>query len=526
MRKTMIVGFLALGFAAAADAQFIASTDDILDDRIPLMPEVLGDFTHPISSGNAEVQAYFDQGMQLMYAFGKGEAVRSFREAWRRDPECAICYWGEAWSWGSYLNAGMTTAEAPHAWNALQRAIELREQASPIERAYIDALSARYAEDYDVTQRRQYDLEYAQAMQRLAEAYPDDLDAVTLYADALFLLEERRGYRDIDNPRIENIRKILESVLDRKIRHVGACHLYIHLTESTVRPELAEPCAEFISAAVPGASHINHMPSHTWNEVGRWGDSVRANLEAWHSDQKAALNEGVAIYPSHNLHMLLFAASYDGQGAIAMRAAEDFTDLMSDNTHELLVRMRFGRFDEVLELDKPGADDWRRGVWEFAQGYARLRSGEPEFAAAHLTRLDRIVESTNARIRFDAASDVLAVLSDILRGEMLRADGDLDAAIEIFERAVEREDALGYDEPEVIPFAARHWLGAALIDAGRFRDAERVYRAELEDHPHNGWSLYGLRQALAGRGRSDDAVDEDFAASWARADTWITASRF
>jgi tetratricopeptide (TPR) repeat protein len=241
---------------------------------------------------------------------------------------------------------------------------------------------------------------------------------------------------------------------------------------------------------------------------------------------KAAVNEGVAIYPSHNLHMLLFAASYDGQGAIAMRAAEDFTDLMNNNTHELLVRVRFGRFDEVLELTEPSAGDWAAGVWEFAQGYARLRNDEPEFAAAHLTRLERLIDTSNARVRFDAAADVLAVLANILRGEIHRAEGDLDAAIEAFERAVEHEDELSYDEPEVIPFAARHWLGAAPVEAGEYREAGRVYRAELDDHPHNGWSLLGLRQALAARGDVDRAVEADFAESWARSDVWITSSRF
>ncbi|HEY5665760.1 MAG TPA: hypothetical protein VIV64_03490 [Gammaproteobacteria bacterium] len=517
---------LALVLPTISQAQFQVDIDAALNEPIPFMPAALGDFTHPISSRNEVARDFFDQGFQLMYAYGKQEAIQSFRQAWRTDPNCAICYWGEAWSWGSYLNAAMTTDEAPHAYAALQKAIELRDRAAPEEQAYIDALSVRYVTDYDVTQRRQQDIEYAVAMRDLAEAYPDDLDAVTLYADALFLLEERRGFRDIDNPRIRSIRDVLESVLDRDIRHVGACHLYIHLTEATVQPELAEPCAEFIGSSVPGASHLNHMPSHTWNEVGRWGDSVRANLQAWHSDQKVAINEGVAIYPTHNLHMLLFAASYDGQGAIAMRAAEDFTDLTGNSTHELLVRLRFGRFSEVLELTNRGGDPWQQGVWEFAHGYARLRSNEPEFAAAHLTRLERIAATTNIRVRFDAAADVLRVLTGILRGEIHRAAGDMDAAIDAFGEAVETEDALTYDEPEILPFSARHWLGAALLEAGQYREAERVYRAELVDHPHNGWSLFGLRQALAARGRTDADVDSDFDQSWSRSDVWITASRF
>lgn len=528
MLETRMRAFLPglLMAAAGAEAQFAIDIDAALSEPIPLVTKALGDFTYPISSNVPEAQAYFDQGMQLMYAFGRTEAIRSFREAWRRDPSCAICYWGEAWSWGSYLNGAMTTDEAPHAYAALQKALELRAHASPREQALINALSVRYVADYDVERRREYDQAYAEAMLAVAEAYPDDLDIATLYADALFLLEERRGYRDIEYPPIRRIRTLLEDILARDMRHIGACHLYIHLTEATEQPELAEPCAEHLGTAVPGASHLNHMPSHTWNEVGRWGDAVRANVTAWHSDLKAARDEGVAIYPAHNLHMLLFAASYDGQGGIAMRAAKDFTKMTGQNVLEMLVLLRFGRFDEILELTERSADDYAAGVWEFAHGYARLRRGEPEFAKAHLTRLARIASTTQARMRFDAASELLGVLEGILRGESQRYEGNLAAAIATFEDAVEVEDGLNYDEPELFPFAARQWLGAALLEAERYRDAERVYRAELEDHPHNGWSLFGLLQALKARGRTDAAAEADFEESWARSDVWITASRF
>ena len=520
------LGLLALVAGNGARAQLFMDVETILNEPMPQIPEALGDFTHPIATQVPDAQAYFDQGFQLMFAFGKAEAIRSFREAWKRDPECAICYWGEAWSWGSYLNLAMSESEAPHAWTALQKAIVLREYASPREQAYIDALAYRYIEDYDIERRREQDESYARAMRDLYEAYPEDLDATTLYADSLFLLEKRRGYRDIEKPSIAYIRSLLEEVLDQNVHHVGACHLYIHLTESTVRPELAELCTPYISAALPGASHINHMPSHTWNEIGQWGKSVRANIEAWHSDQKASVGQGVAIYPTHNLHMMFFAASYDGQGAVAMRAAKDFTRMTDQHMLESLVLLRFGRFDEILELPGRGMGDFANGVWEFTQGYARLRMAEPEFAQAHLARLQRIAESTTARVRFDAAGDVLSVLAGILHGEILRGEGDLAAAIKELEAAVELEDRLEYDEPEMIPFSARHWLGAALLEGERFRAAERVYRDELEDHPHNGWSLYGLQQVLEARGRSDEAVDADFEASWARSDTWIQASRF
>ena len=498
----------------------------MLAEPFPYMPEALGPFTHRISSDIPQAQAFFDQGFQFMYGFARHEAVRSFREAQKADPECAICYWGEAWAWGSYLNVHMREREAPYAYAAISRARELRGKASPREQAYIDALSVRYVADYDFETRRVQDRAYAEAARALAEQYPDDPDAATLYAEALFLLEPRFGYRDLEDPAVKRIHAVLEGVLARDIRHPGACHLYIHATESTARPELAEPCAEHIGNAIPGASHINHMPSHTFSLVGRWGDAVRASIQAWHTDLKAKASLGVSTYPTHNLQMLSFAASYDGQGAVAMRAAKDYAKLTRRKSLQLLTLVRFGRFGEIAEAgDRPGRD-YAAGVWDFAQGYASVRLGEPDTGREHLARLRELAETTDARAGLEPASLLLGVLAEILGGEISRKDGNLDAAIEAFERAAEREGELGFNEPEPLPFAARHWLGAALLEAGRHADAERAYRDDLADHPHNGWSLFGLREALAAQGKPDTAVQRDFERAWSRSDTWITASRF
>ena len=495
-------------------------------EPMPLFETALGGHHHPISSANEKAQAYFDQGFRLMYAFGKEGAVRSFREAWKHDPDCAICYWGEAWAWGSYLNGPMRPFEAPHAWAALQEARARVDGASPKERAYVEALTARYVERFEPEKRREQDEAYAEAMRKLAEAYPDDLDAVTLYGDALFLLEPRRGTRDLDDPNVRRLHAVLESVLDRDLTHPGACHLYIHATESTADPGKAAACAEHLGSAIPGASHVNHMPSHTWNEIGRWGDGVRANLDAWHSDLKAEVGEGVAIYPSHNLHMLLFAASMDGQGAIAIQAGKDYAKLTGDSVFHVLTLVRFGRFDEVLKVAERPGQDGSGGLWDFAQGYAHLRNGDADFARVYLDRVLKLAGETRARFRFDSAELLLKTVGGILEGELRRAGGHLHAAVESFERAVEIEDRLEYSEPEPLPFAARHWLGAALLEAGRPADAERVYREELEDHPNNGWSLLGLRQALRAQGKASPDVDAEFEKSWARSDTWMAASRF
>lgn len=493
---------------------------------MPLYPKALGELTRPISSESKEAQAYFDQGLQLRYSFSPKDGVRSFREAHKRDPRCAICYWGEAWAWGSYLNGAMSESDAPHAYAALQKAIELApENAAPVEQALIEALSVRYVEKFEKEMKRELDEAYAEAMRKVYERYPDDLEVGTLYAEALFLLEPRRGERDLNDPNVRRLHRVLEKVLDADIKHPGACHLYVHATESTVEPGKAEACAEYLGDAIPGASHMNHMPSHTWNQIGRWGDAVRANLQAWHSDLKAEIGEGIAIYPQHNLHMLLFAASMDGQGAIAIQAAKDFAKGSGNNMYHMLTLIRFGRFDEAPLLTDRPEGTIPAGYWDFGQGYAKLRLGEPEFARAYLKRLEAATSSEET-LREHKAEDLIGTLAAILEGEIRREEGDLRGAIKSFERAVELYDNFPYSEPEVLPFSAHHWLGAALIEAGRPAKAERVYREDLKAHPHNGWSLFGLKAALAGQGKSSPEVDADFESSWARSDVWIRASRF
>lgn len=511
---------------AAADKSDPGELPKYVRDPIPLMTAALGPFTRPISSTNPEAQKFFDQGFQMMYAFARLDAVRSFREAWQRDPECAICYWGEGWAWGSYLNGAMPAEQSPFAYAATQKALALKDKASPAERAYIEALAVRYVKDFDPDKRREQDQAYADAMRKVAEQFPADLDAATLYADALFILEPRRGRRDINAPNVQRLHKVLESVLDRDTKHPGACHLYIHATESTEKPAKAEVCTDFLSKSIPGASHINHMPSHTYNEVGRWGDSVRSNLEAWHSDLKADIGEGFAIYPDHNLHMLLYAASMDGQGAIAIQAGKDYAKRTDDSMYHALTLVRFGRFDEVLEVTKRPERDIPAALWDFSQGYAHLRQGDTDFARLYLGRVQKVAETSKAEFRLHPAKALLGVAAGILEGEILRDGKDLPGAIAAFEKAVKMDDDLNYDEPEPLPFPARHWLGAALLEADRPADAEREYRTDLEQHPHNGWSLLGLQQALKAQGKPTADVDAELAERWSRSDTWTRWSRF
>ena len=506
---------------------------EIFNEPMPYFTIGLGPFSRTITTDSTEAQAFFDQGIQLMYSFTLMDAARSFREAQLRDPNCAMCYYGEAWAWGPYMNGPMGRGALPRAQAAIQKALELApDHASRVERELIDAMAVRYVGRTDRTPKLRVDSVYAEAMGRVYEAHKADLDVGFLFAESLMLLEPRRGNWDIERKEIQRIHQILEEVLAKDIRHPGSCHLYIHSTESTTQPNKAEACADFLGGSIPGASHINHMPSHTYNEVGRWGDGVRANQRAWHSDQAAEYGEGFAIYTSHNLHMLLFAASNDGQGAVAIQAGADYTTATGGaQYYEVLTRVRFGRFEDVLAMERDGTENpIFRGFWDFGQGYAHLRAGHVDVARGFLEAIEegRASAPEAAQFRGHSASDLLAIVGGILGGEILREEGRTAEAIASFERAVEIEDGLRYDEPEPLNFSARDWLGVILLEVDRPVEAEAVYRAAIEDHPLNGWSLFGLEQALRAQGKVGEAEEtaKVFEASWARADVWIRSSRF
>jgi tetratricopeptide (TPR) repeat protein len=490
-------------------------------EPMPLSPS-LGPLTRRVSTGSPEAQAFFDQGLQLLYAFTTQDAARSFREAQKRDPSCAMCYFGEAWAWGPYLNGAMQPASAPRAHAAIQKAVALRDRATPVERALIDAMALRYEPAHDPAKRARLDTIYSNAMEKVYQEHPRDLEVGTMYAESLMLLNRARGTYRLEDPAVQKIHQVLDAVLSIDLLYPGACHLYVHATEATQRPDKAEACAEHLGSSIPGASHINHMPSHTFNRIGRWGDAVRANIEAVISDQRAEYGEGFAIYPTHNLAMLLYAASFDGQGAVAIQAAKDLAKVQTASSQHVLTLVRFGRFDEVLERTAPpgGAS---RGQWDFARGYAHLKLEQADSARHYLSEVERAAQGASG-----VNGTLIGILAGILRGETLLSQGRSAEAIAALERAAALEDELPYAEPGQLPFSPRHWLGAALLEANRPADAERVYKDELFQHPRNGWSLYGLEKALRAQGKTAEAdeVAKQLADSWARADTLLRGSRF
>jgi tetratricopeptide (TPR) repeat protein len=331
-------------------------------------------------------------------------------------------------------------------------------------------------------------------------------------------------------PGTEEVIAVLESVLKRNVKHPGACHHYIHATEASRTPQRAAACADLLGDIIAGASHIPHMPSHTYMRIGRYGDAVRANQRAWLADQHAAHGGAPGIYPPHNLHMLLSAAAWDGQSAVALQASRDLARNYpgAGSFYPLLILTRFGRWDEIL--DQPTSTNrFHTGVRFFARGLAHLAKQRSDSAQTSLDSLDAIVAVTGDSVRFRGHSQraLLGIARAILGGEMAASKGEHARGVELLRAALPFEDSLRYDEPEPWPLPLRHVLGAILLESGRHAEAEAAYNEDLRVHPNSGWVLLGLEQSLLAQGRRDEAaqVRERFERAWQRADVWIGGSR-
>ncbi len=490
----------------------------------------LGSHGRPIVTSSDRAQAYFDEGMLFMYAFGTPAAEAAFRAAQGEDPKCAACYWGLAWALAPYLNGGMSPGDEREAHAAIQTAKTLAAGASEVERALIEAFEVRFEARPSAERRKTLDTLYAERMETVAARFPDDLDVQTLYAEALMLLRPRRGSVDLEAADVRRILPVLEGVLGRNVRHPGACHLYIHLVEASQEPARAERCAEHLGDAI-AVSHIRHMPSHIYMNVGRYADAVRANQRAWHADQMAAYGGPPGVYPAHNLHMLLFAAVLDGQSAVAIQAARDLAREQGPWAWYVPATLAaFGRWTEILELPAPGDDPLEVVAWSFARGLAHLRHGRTDAAAAELRRLDAAKARVDPedRFRFHELQPIVELPRAILAAEIVHAAGRSGEAVALLEAAVEIEDGLLYSEPEPWHIPVRHVLGAVLLEAGRAAEAEAVYREAVADHLNTGWALFGLAQALTEQGKLAEAQEarRSYDAHWKRADVWLRGSRY
>jgi tetratricopeptide (TPR) repeat protein len=517
--------------------------------KAPLFHD-LGDHHYEITTDSPQAQRYFDQGLTLTYGFNHAEAVRSFREAARLDPDCAMCFWGEAYALGSNINAPMEPSAVPEAWSALQRA-RAASGASERERALIEALSRRYAEN-PPPDRAPLDRAYADAMRAVARAYPDDVDVQTLYAEAVMDTMPWNYYQADGSPKPEaaEIIAVLESVIARAPNHPGAIHYYIHAVEASSEPARAEAHADRLLGLVPGAGHLVHMPSHIYLRVGRYADASRANELAARADESYIAQcqaQGVypAMYYSHNVHFLWASASFEGKSKVAIGAADKLVANLTPEALEkfpfteeflpidLYALARFGRWDEILARPPPDPRyRYATGVWHYVRGLALASGGRLDEATQEHRRVLEIAASKPmGELTFTSGSTprrLLTIGAVDLGGRIASRRGDHATAVSLLEKAVSLQDALPYTEPPPWYFPEREALGAALLRAGRPADAEAVYVAQLERTPRNGWSLYGLARSLRAQGRTEDAaeVEEAFTVAWERADVPPTSSVF
>ncbi|MDH3591867.1 MAG: hypothetical protein OER88_08320 [Planctomycetota bacterium] len=529
-----------------------ALRDDPAAASAPLAPKLTGLGKHhlPVTTRSEPAQAFVDQGMLLTYGFNHQEALRAFKEAARLDPECAMAYWGWALVLGPNLNLPMDASVAPQAWDAIGRAVALKDGVTPKERMLIEALAKRYAPE-EPEDRGALNAAYALAMKGIAAKFPDDPDVATLYAAALMNQSPWNYWNRDGSPREKTpaILAQLEHAMKLDPKHEGALHYYIHAVEP-VDPDRGVAAADTLLTLAPGAGHLVHMPSHIYMQVGRYDEAYDANAEASRADEGyIAQCRAQGIYPlgyyPHNVHFQAWAAILQGRSEDALRlsrkvAAKVPADMHGDSwalyqtflSMPLFTLTRFGRWEEILEEAQPPdqALFWR-GAWHYARGLAFVRTGQLDDGARELKLIDAICtseEATQQIVGFSTTDRVLTIAREVLHGELLAAKGDHDGAIAHLSRAVRIEDGMLYSEPPTWYYPVRHTLAAVLIEAGYPDEAETLYWQELDHHRGNGWSLYGLWQSLKAQGRDDEAagVRAQFDASWAKADVKLEGSRF
>ena len=547
----LIVCGLGVADALAQESRAQDTKSTVAEGQIAPRLQNLGEHKHPVTTSSPRAQLFFNQGLNLAFGFNHREAGRSFREAARLDPDCAMVYWGQALVLGPNINMPMPPEAEPEAYSLIQKAVVLKGKVSEKEQAYIDALAKRYSNE-DKPDRKVLDHAYAEAMRRLSERYPDDLDAATLYAEALMDLRPWKYWsRDMrPYPQTVEILRVLESVLKHNPNHPGAIHYYIHTVEFA-RPELAEAGADRLGRLAPGAGHLVHMPSHIYRRVGRYSEASKSNELAVLADEDyIAQCRAQGIYPlayyPHNIHFLWDSATMEGRSQVAIAAARKVAasipaDLWREIPllHQFLVTplhalTRFGKWEEILREPQPPADSpfWT-GMWKYARGLAFTATNELAEASQELQALKAIANDKSLdglRVTFSAsgASSILAIATEVLAGELTAKQGDFERAIAHLHRGVLLEDSLVYNEPPDWHVPVRQSLGAVLLEAGRPLEAETIYWQDLKWNRENGWSLYGLMQSLRAQGKTEEAaeIEQRFQRAWAHADVNLSSSRF
>ena len=507
----------------------------------------LGTLNRPVGTASPEAQRYFDQGLRLAYGFNHDEATRSFARAAELDPGCAACLWGVAWTLGPNYNVPMLEGAAQAAWDALQAARERSARARPVEQSLIVALATRYQgpKSIDAASQQPLNEAFAAAMRDVARAHPDDDDIQVIFAESLMDVNPWHLWA-LDGkpaPGTEEIVATLEKVLGRSSQHPGANHYYIHAVEASLAPDRAVPASERLPGLMPAAGHIVHMPAHIFQRVGRYADASEANRRAVKVDEAyLARTQPPGYYPmylGHNHGFLAYAASMLGRSEESLRAARASTkaippemlDMMPGMdffaSEPLLVMVRFAKWKEILAEPRPPEKyPTLTGLWLHARGMALASTGKTSEARTTMRELRTLATKMPPDLLAgqNPASAMCRLGADAIEARIAERAKSWKPAIAAWTRAVAQEDGFAYNEPADWFYPMRHYLGAALLDARKAKEAEAVFREDLKHNPGNGWALHGLATALDAQGKKDEAVATraKFEEAWKEADIRLT----
>jgi len=561
MRRT-IIAYLLVASAVSIPQISVAQSHDMPMPSAPVtlagwakgaqLFDGLGSFHRKITTRSALAQKYFDQGMRFIWAFNHDEATLSFAKAAQIDPKCASCYWGVALTLGPNYNMPMMSAErARVGWAAVRKAQANARRVTSVERALIAAVAKRYRGngEVDPTNSKPLLTAYVDAMRQVAAKYPNDLDVQTMYAEGLMNTNPWKLWNDdgTPNPGTHEIVTTLENILKKDPRHPGANHYYIHAVEASQHPEQAVRSAEALEGMMPAAGHLEHMPAHILQRVGRYEESAEANRKGAAADlaylKETSAPDYYPMYMIHNFQFLAAAAGMEGRRDETIKALKDARAHIPD---QLLFGMpgldwaasfkydgftKFGMWDDMLK--EPAPDSKLPGAtisYLQSRATALAATGKVEEAKAELAKSDKLIagvsgEATQGNNQAKSLYDIGQLKAE---ARVASAEGKRDDAVRMLTEAVGMEDKLAYNEPNDMIFPTRHLLGAELLAAGKPADAEAVYREDLKRHPNNGWAFFGLSQALAAQNRAADAAaaQKQFEAAWQRADVKLASTAF
>ncbi|TYA55977.1 tetratricopeptide repeat protein [Formosa maritima] len=529
-------------------AKFLLTDVDTTKQISPLF-ENLGNHNYKVSTNNDLAQQFFNQGLRLTYAFNHAEAHRSFMEAARLDPSLAMAFWGQAYALGPNINDPLPDDERKAKYNeAIAKAVSLSTNASEKEQALINSLTHRYSSDLE-KETSDLNMEYMEAMTEVAEDYPEDSDILTLYA-ASIMNTVPWNYWDKEgnpSPHIAEAKTALEKAMVLSPDNPGAHHYYIHMVELP-KPDLAVPSADKLGLLMPGAGHIVHMPSHIYIRVGRYKDAVLVNQQAILADEdyiSQCYAQGMyplGYYP-HNIHFLWSASSLLGNSEIAIDAAKKTAEkvpigemkelhfLQNFAATPLLAYTRFGKWNDILTYPKPNDSiKYLNLIWHYTRGVAfvrknNLKDAKEELEAIQVLVVDPEMETIYAS-GFDNGTSIAKLAYEVVAGEIAQLEENYNLAIAHFKTAVEMEDNLIYNEPAAWYIPPRQNLGDALLKAGKYSEAEKIYQEDLDDLRQNGWSLMGLYESLMAQEKLDEAaaIMQEFNTAWQDADIEIKTS--